>query len=246
MKAVILAAGIASRLRPLTNNTPKCLLKVGEKNILQLTIENLLANNITNLVMVTGYLEQQIKDFIAITFPQLNVTYIYNEVYDSTNNIYSLWLAKNELLGDEMLLMDSDIIFDSKIIAALLNSGYENCLALKRHNVGEEEIKVKADNNGRVLEISKIVPPSLTIGESIGIEKFCKKSLYKLFEIIDRKVVQEKMVNIFYEVAFEEMTKEGENIFIVDTTEYICMEIDTATDLQTAAEVIKKLKFTNQ
>ncbi len=246
MKAVILAAGIASRLRPLTNNTPKCLLKVGEKNILQLTIENLLANNITNLVMVTGYLEQQIKDFIAITFPQLNVTYIYNEVYDSTNNIYSLWLAKNELLGDEMLLMDSDIIFDSKIIAALLNSGYENCLALKRHNVGEEEIKVKADNNGRILEISKIVPPSLTIGESIGIEKFCKKSLYKLFEIIDRKVVQEKMVNIFYEVAFEEMTKEGEDIFIVDTTEYICMEIDTATDLQTAAEVIKKHKFTNQ
>jgi len=245
MKAVILAAGIASRLRPLTNNTPKCLLKVGEKNILQLTIENLLANNISNLVMVTGYLEQQIKDFIAITFPQLNVTYIYNEVYDSTNNIYSLWLAKNELLGDEMLLMDSDIIFDSKIIAALLNSGYENCLALKRHNVGEEEIKVKADNNGRVLEISKIVPPSLTIGESIGIEKFCKKSLYKLFEIIDRKVVQEKMVNIFYEVAFEEMTKEGEDIFIVDTTEYICMEIDTAADLQTAAEVLKKHNFTN-
>ena len=246
MKAVILAAGIASRLRPLTNNTPKCLLKVGDKNILQLTIENLLANNITELVMVTGYLEQQIKDFVATTFPQLNVTYIYNEVYDTTNNIYSLWLAKNELLGDEMLLMDSDIIFDSNIIAALINSTYENCLALKRHNVGEEEIKVKADNNGRVLEISKIVPPSLAIGESIGIEKFGVKSLYKLFEVIDRKVVHEKMVNIFYEVAFEEMIKEGEDIFIVDTTEYICMEIDTAADLHTAAEVLKKHKFTNQ
>jgi len=246
MKAVILAAGIASRLRPLTNNTPKCLLKVGDKNILQLTIENLLANNITELVMVTGYLEQQIKDFVATTFPQLKVTYIYNEVYDTTNNIYSLWLAKNELLGDEMLLMDSDIIFDSNIIASLVNSGYENCLALKRHNVGEEEIKVKADNIGRVLEISKIVPPALAIGESIGIEKFGVKSLYKLFEVIDRKVVNEKMVNIFYEVAFEEMIKEGEDIFIVDTTEYICMEIDTAADLQTAAEVLKKHKFTNQ
>ncbi len=246
MKAVILAAGIASRLRPLTNNTPKCLLKVGEKNILQLTIENLLANNINDLVIVTGYLEQQIKDFITGTFPQLNVTYIYNEVYDSTNNIYSLWLAKAALLGDEMLLMDSDIIFDSKIIAALINSGYENCLALKRHNVSDEEIKVKADNKGRVLEISKIVPPSLAIGESIGIEKFGVKSLYKLFEIIDRKVIQEKMVNIFYEKAFEEMIKEGEDIFIVDTTDYICMEIDTATDLQTAAEVLKKHKFTNQ
>jgi choline kinase len=239
MKAVILAAGIASRLRPLTDNTPKCLLKVGDKNILQLTLENLLDNNINELVMVTGYLEQQIKDFIKVNFPQLQVSYIYNEVYDTTNNIYSLWLAKEALLDDEMLLMDSDIIFDGKIIEALLHSGYENCLALKRHNVGDEEIKVKADENGRVLEISKIVPPALAAGESIGIEKFGKESLYKLFEVIDRKVVDEKMVNIFYEKAFEEMINEGENIYIVDTTDYICMEIDTAADLQTAAEVLK-------
>jgi len=239
MKAVILAAGIASRLRPLTNNTPKCLLKVGEKSILQLTLENLIANNIKELVIVTGYLEQQIKDFISANFPQFEVNYIYNEVYDSTNNIYSLWLAKDALLGNEMLLLDSDIIFDSKIIEALINSGYENCLALKRHKVGDEEIKVKADNNGRVLEISKIVEPVLAIGESIGIEKFGKKSLYKLFDIIERKVVDENMVNIFYEKAFEEFIQQGEDIFIVDTTDFICMEIDTAEDLNKAAEIIK-------
>lgn len=239
MKAVILAAGIASRLRPQTDNTPKCLLKVGDKNILQLTLENLIANNINDLIIVTGYLEQQIKDFISATFTQLNVTYIYNDVYDSTNNIYSLWLAKDALLGDDMLLMDSDIIFDGKILESLLHSGYDNCLALKRHNVGEEEIKVKVDEMGRVLEISKIVPPSLAIGESIGIEKFGKQSLYKLFEVIDRKVVEQKMVNIFYEVAFEEMIKEGEDIYVVDTTDYICMEIDTAADLKIAAEVLK-------
>ena len=109
MKAVILAAGIASRLRPLTDNTPKCLLKVGDKNILELTMDNILANNITEIIIVTGYLQQQIKDFIAKKYSQINVTYIYNNVYDSTNNIYSLWMAKDYLLGDEMLLMDSDI-----------------------------------------------------------------------------------------------------------------------------------------
>jgi len=245
MKAVILAAGIASRLRPLTNNTPKCLLKVGDKCILQLCLENLLANNIKDLVIVTGYLEQQIKDFVFIHFPQLNVEYIYNEVYDSTNNIYSLWLAKDALLGNEMLLMDSDIIFDAKIIAALMNSGYENCLALKQHNVGEEEIKVKADATGRVLEISKIVEPSLAIGESIGIEKFSAKSVNKLFEVIDRKVIKENMVNIFYEKAFEEMIEDGAAIYIVDITDYICMEIDTAADLESAAEIINKHALIN-
>ena len=87
MKAVILAAGIASRLRPLTDNTPKCLLKVGTKNILSLTIDNLISNNIIEIIIVTGYLEQQIKDFISSEYAMLNVQYIYNEVYDSTNNI---------------------------------------------------------------------------------------------------------------------------------------------------------------
>ena len=197
MKAVILAAGIASRLRPLTDNTPKCLLKAGKKPILHQTIENLLINNINQLVVVTGYLENQIKDYITANFPHLNVTYIYNEVYDTTNNIYSLWLANDVLLGDEMLLLDSDIVFDARIIDALINSGYENCLALKRHELGDEEIKVMADNKGRVLEISKIVPVEKAVGESIGIEKFGKQSLYKLFEIIEHKVVQQKMVNIF-------------------------------------------------
>jgi len=114
MKAVILAAGIASRLRPLTDNTPKCLLKVGEKNILELSIENLLSNNLREIIIVTGYLENQIRDFMRVRFPQLNISYIYNKFYSTTNNIYSLWLAKDTVLGDDMLMMDSDIVLISK------------------------------------------------------------------------------------------------------------------------------------
>jgi choline kinase len=240
MKAVILAAGIASRLRPLTDNTPKCLLQVGDKKILELTIDNIIANNIDDIIIVTGYLEQQIKSFVTEKYPQLNVTYIYNEVYDSTNNIYSLWLAKDSLTGDEMLLMDSDIIFDKDIIAKLLASGYDNCLALKRHNVQDEEIKVKAGKNGRVLEIGKEVKLSEAIGESIGIEKFGAGTLQKLFAILDRKIIIDKMVNQFYEAAFEELVEKGSDIFTVDTTDFICMEIDTAADLEAAGKLLLK------
>ena len=240
MKAVILAAGIASRLRPLTNNTPKCLLKVGDKRILELTIDNIIANNINDVIIVTGYLEEQIKDFVAASYPKLNVIYIYNEVYNSTNNIYSLWLTKDNLLGDEMLLMDSDIIFDKDIIAKLLASGYDNCLALKRHNVQDEEIKVKVDENGRVLEIGKEVKLNEAIGESIGIEKFGVETLHKLFEIIDRKIIVDKQVNQFYEAAFEELAQKGADMFIVDTTDNICMEIDTAADLEAAGKLLLK------
>ncbi len=240
MKAVILAAGIASRLRPLTNNTPKCLLKVGPKNILELTIDNLVANKIFDIVIVTGYLENQIRDFVNIRFPQLHITFYYNEFYESTNNIYSLWLARHGLHGDDMLLMDSDIVFNEKIIAKLCSSGYKNCLALKQHDVLDEEIKVRIDHNGRVLEISKEINPSEAAGESVGIEIFNREQLGELFRVVDRKVNIEKNVNQFYEVAFQEMINNNHDIYAVDITEYFCMEIDTAEDLLIAGKLYNK------
>jgi choline kinase len=237
MKAVILAAGVASRLRPLTSHTPKCLLKVGSKNILELTIENLLANKISEIVIVTGYLENQIRDFIKLRFPELNITLLYNELYESTNNIYSLWLARNALNGDDMLLMDSDIVFNWQIIEKLLSSEKKNCLALKRHELSEEEIKVRTDLGGRVLEISKEVKLSEAAGESVGIELFGREVIPALFKVIDHKVNIEKNVNQFYEAAFQELINISHEIYVVDITEYFCMEIDTPEDLKIAGEL---------
>ena len=237
MKAVILAAGIASRLRPLTNNTPKCLLKVGSKSILELTIENLVANGINEIIIVTGFLDHKIKDFLDSRFPDLDIIFCHNELYESTNNIFSLWLAKDALDGDDMLLMDSDIVFDGRIIAKLRNSGFENCLALKRHDLSDEEIKVLVDKGGRILDISKEVNPKKAAGESIGIEIFSRQLLPELFRVIDRKVNTERKVNIFYEVAFQELINENHDIFIVDVTDFFCMEIDTADDLKVAGEL---------
>ena len=232
MKTVILAAGAGSRLKPLTDHVPKCLLKVGVKCILEMTIENLLATNNSEIIIVTGYLENKIREFIRERFPYLQITYIYNKLYASTNNIYSLWLAKDEVLGNDMMMLDSDIVFDERIISKLQNSGYKNCLALKRHEVHDEEIKVKTDAHGCVIEIGKEVNVSQAEGESIGIEIFGIEALTELYFILDRKVVTEKEVNQFYEAAFQELS--DNNLFIVDTTEYFCMEIDTEEDLKIA------------
>ena len=98
MKAVILAAGIASRLRPLTDTTPKCLLKVGERCLLQRAFDALLQNGFREFVIVTGYRQQQIVNFLEANYPALEVTFIYNEKYASTNNIYSLWLCCQGLM----------------------------------------------------------------------------------------------------------------------------------------------------
>lgn len=238
MKAVILAAGIASRLRPLTDNTPKCLLKVGEKSILGMALENLSANGINEIVIVTGYLGHMIRDFVSREYNSLNVTFRHNEFYTTTNNIYSLWLAAGDVGDQSFLMMDSDIVFDPRVIKAIIDSGYTSCLALKRYQVAEEEIKVRTDDRGCVREISKEVDPGAAAGESVGIEVFGKDLSAELFSAIKRLVVDERNVNIFYEVAFQDLADRGRDIFTVDITDYFCMEIDTAADLKAAAEIL--------
>jgi choline kinase len=235
MKGVILAAGTASRLRPLTNDKPKCLLPIGGEAILGRTLDNLSAAGIDEIVIVTGYLAPLVRRYAAEKFPGLRLTFIHNDVYAATNNIYSLWLAKEEVFRSGMLLLDSDIIFDGKILEALLDSGHADCLAVKTNIIlGGEEIKVTVDGRGRILEIGKDVPSSQAIGESIGIEKFGPAGLELLFAVIDRKIVIEKNVNEFYEAAFQEVIDRGGDIYAVDVGKYKAIEIDTVEDIRTA------------
>lgn len=244
MQAIILAAGIASRLRPLTNNTPKCLLKLAGKTILERTISNLLFNGINDLVIVTGYLQEQIKYFISCQFPSLNVKYVFNDQYEVTNNIYSLWLTKQEVGGDEFILLDSDIIFDQKIISLLCSSPYQNVLALRcDNNLSMEEIKVSLNNDNSIKEIGKEVSLKNAIGESIGIEKFGHTLSKKLFQLLDKMILEEDQINIFYEAAFQRLIDSDEKIYTEDVGNLKCIELDTPEDLQKAEkEIIFYLK----
>lgn len=241
MKAVILAAGIASRLRPLTDNTPKCLLKLGGKSILERTIDNLINNSVEELIIVTGYLEEKIKSFISQSYPSLKVTFIYNDVYDSTNNIYSLWLIKDHVKNTNILLLDSDIIFDRRIVQLLLNSGPGNFLAVRSGNdIDDEEMKVITKRDKVVTKISKIIDPALATGESIGIEKFEAGFLDILFEKLFHRVVTEGRENDFYEAAFQDAIDDGQKIYAVDVGNYRCIEVDTAEDMENAEKMVAK------
>jgi choline kinase len=238
-----LAAGVSARLRPLTNNTPKCLLKIGGKTILERTLDNLLAYDLNDIIIVTGYLQDQIRKFVTIRYPKLNVTYIFNDKYDTTNNIYSLWMTKSLVMNNKVLLMDSDILFDKKILGLLLNSEYSNCVALRSdHRLTDEEIKVRLKSDKSISEISKTVNLKQAIGESIGIEKFDAEFINKLFEILDKKILVENKVKIFYEAGFQEAINEGNKIYAVDIGSLKCIELDFVEDIEKASrEVIQYL-----
>lgn len=99
MQAVILAAGTASRLRPLTEHCPKCLLQIGGKTLLERTIEAITGSGINEITVVTGYLKDMIVTFLNEHYPNLTFHFIHNEDYASTNNIFSLWLARTQVEG---------------------------------------------------------------------------------------------------------------------------------------------------
>ncbi len=235
MHAVILAAGIASRLRPLTDTTPKCLLKVKSKPILGMMIENLSLSGIEHFVLVTGYLEDQIYRFIKENYPAMKVTFISNKPFASTNNIYSLWLTKDIVKSKNFLLLDGDIVFDRKIIDLLLHGRHHSALALRTNgHVGEEDVKVMTGQNGFVKEINKTMNPAEAAGESIGIELFLEDSSARLFDELQLMMEREKKVNVWYEEAFQRIINLGTKIAAVDVGDLKCMELDTVEDFRIA------------
>lgn len=238
MKAVILAAGIASRLRPLTNTTPKCLLKIGERCLLERAFDALIQNGFDEFVIVTGYRQQQIVDFLEAHYPQQKTTFIYNERYESTNNIYSLWLTRSYVDKENILLLDSDIVFDPQIVAGLLDSDKDDILALNRHELGAEEIKVIVDEEQKVVEISKVCSIADAIGESIGIEKMSASYTKALFRELEVMIEKEGLDNIFYERAFERLIPQGHSFYVIDTTQFFSAELDTVEDFEQAQRLI--------
>ena len=238
MKAVILAAGVASRLRPLTDNMPKCLLKVNGKTLLERTLDNFIDNGISDFLIVTGYLQNMIIDFVTANYPKINVKFIENKDYSTTNNIYSLYLAEEFAKGEDFILSDSDILFSKDIISALLSDKSPNVLAMNRHELGEEEIKIISDNERNVLEISKVCSIEKAVGESVGLEKMSANYSVALYKELHQMIDNEGLSNVFYEKCFERLIPQCYIFKYLDTTDFFSMEIDTVEDYNKIKDLI--------
>ena len=235
MKAIILAAGMASRLRPLTLHTPKSLLTIDGKSLLQRSMDALIQNGIKDFVIVTGYLHEKIEAFVKEQYADtISVKFIYNNVYDSTNNIYSLWLARPEAEGEDFLLLDSDLLYDPQIITEVMANKAANVLTLIKHDLGEEEMKVVTDADGVIKEINKTCNPSDAAGESLGIEKIGKEYSAALYKELEVMMNTEHLENKFYELAFERLIPQGHTYNVLDVSHLFSCELDTVEDFENA------------
>jgi choline kinase len=143
-----------------------------------------------------------------------------------------------EYIKDAFVLLDSDILFQREIIKRLTDSSHECCLAVNCHKCGEEEIKIVVDDKYRVSEISKTIHPRSALGESIGIEFFSGNGKDKMFETLHKRVISENRINEWYEASFQEWIDNGGDLYAVDISDYLAMEVDFPEDIKSAEEII--------
>ena len=261
MIGVILAAGMAKRLRPLTDTKPKCLLEVGGKTLLQRTVDAMSSAGVTEFLVVTGYRASMIRDFLAsyippssLLLPPSSVTsiphscvpsvasgkpittrFLDNPDYEHNNNIFSLWLAMKELHGQKVLLMDSDILCDPEAVRRVARQEC-SALAMQRHELGEEEMKIVVDDDFHITEISKTCRVEDAVGESVGIEKMTSDYTEAIYQELRKMILDEGLIDIFYERAFERLIPQGHTFKVVDTTDLFSYELDTPEDFKRATD----------
>jgi choline kinase len=239
-KAVILAAGVGSRIRPLTDDCPKSLLSVSGMPILKRMIRNCLNCGISEFVVVLGYLEERIKSFVYDAFPELQVTFIVNDKYGETNTGYSLMLAEQALDGTGFIKFDADVVFDSEILRRLISCEFESALCIDRDiQLDAEEVKVIVDDQLRVLQVSKTIDPNTALGESIGIEKISAETARLLFAELTQMMTHDAHLQDYYEAAYEQLMAQGTRFHALDITGLDWTEIDSHDDLSTANKMFK-------
>ena len=134
MQAVILAAGMGKRLGEYTKNNTKCMVEVNGEKLIDRVIKQLGGLNLKRLVLVVGYQGEKLKNYIGDRYDDvIKIEYIENPVYDKTNNIYSLALAKNVLCEDDTLLLESDIIFEDRVLQTIVENPYPNLALVDKY-----------------------------------------------------------------------------------------------------------------
>lgn len=233
--AVILAAGVGSRLGPLTDRSAKSLMSVGGSVILERIIRNCLSCGISQFVLVLGHRADDIKQFVDKTFRGIRVTYVINDRYRDTNSGYSLMLASTVVGTAEFIKFDADVVFDTKILRALVDSNLPNVVCIDRDiALADAAVKVITDDDMRVCEMGKTVDPGTARGELIGIEKISAVTGPLLFAELKAMMEGAAHAQEYYQAAYSRLVDKRIPFHALDITGMKWTKIDTVEDLAAA------------
>ncbi len=233
--ALLLAAGTGSRLLPLTQKSPKCLTLVNETSILERLIKSLNQHGFKRLIVVTGHLEGCIRDFLKTRAGNIEIEYVFSPLYKTTNNIYSLWMAR-KIINEPFMLIESDLVFDPSLLKEML---YPDRIAISQIkpwmngstvtlNPSDNVIAFHSDAKNRLDEIKY---------KTVNIYSLSVSSWYRVIEKLNSYILAGR-VNDYYEVVFRQMVAEKSlSLRAVHFDHKPWYEIDTMEDLASAEKL---------
>ena len=243
MKAVILAAGQGTRLRPLTDNLPKCLVQVRGKTLLQYALESLDQVGIRHCVIVVGYLCDMVRQQYGNRFGNVRLTYIENHRYMETNNIYSFWLGRHEL-DDDVLLLECDLLFEKELLGDVIKTRYPDVAVVDSFQRPMDGTVILAENdmaNSMVLKSQQGTDFDYSSAlKTVNIYRLSQPTMrHQFLPLMDRYVTQ-GLVNHFYEAVMAQLIAQGDlGLAVLHTKNRRWAEIDTQEDLQEAERLFQ-------
>ena len=236
-RAIVLAAGIGTRLNPMTNGLPKCLVRFGDRSLIDMQVEALLAAGVDDIVLVVGYEADQVRRHCR---PLPAVRFVENPDFGSTNSIYSLWLAR-AFLDCETFLFNCDIVFHPLLIERMLGGDRPNAIAVDSHAppvAGEMNVRIR--ETGAVAAIGKDLDPSICQAQSVQLARFDSSGARSVASEVER-LVGGRRKDVFPTSAYGPLIERGE-LFAVEGGDLPWAEIDSVDDYNAAvASVLPRL-----
>lgn len=232
--AVLLVAGMGSRLRPLTNDMPKALVAINGQSILERAVTALRAHGVRKYVFATGYRQDSVR--AAVAGLGIDAVFCHNPAFETTQNSISLLHCRAALTGAGFYKLDGDVLFDAQVLQRLDRAVAELSVAVDGSKpLDAEAMKAVVDRQGHILKFGKALSVHEAYGESIGIERVATSMSEALFEAILALQVS-GVVDRYYEDVYSELILSGQiTAKAADVGDLSWAEVDNAQDLARAA-----------
>lgn len=239
MRAVLLAAGLGSRLLPLTRNTPKSLIDLGEGfTLLERQLGALVDGGVDDVVIVTGYKALQIEaKILDLEVP--TVTTVFNPFFRTSNNAVSAWFGMRDL-SEDVMLINGDDVFSCAIVERLVEfDGSIGMAVSRKDSYDEDDMKVRIEG-GLVADVRKSLRISETDAESIGMTVYRGAGLSVMQNELDAMMRNEDDHQLFYLEALRRVAAAGERIVPIECSPHEWAEIDFHPDLEFVQDVVAR------
>lgn len=242
MQAIILAAGMGRRLGEFTQHDTKAMLKVNGVRLIDRMLLHLKQLPLSRVVIVIGYEGKHLRDYVSEQYPDMRIEFVENKIFDKTNNIYSLWLAREYLSDEDSILLESDLIFDDTVLKKAFESPYQACALVSKYEAWMDGTMVRINDEN---DIVNFIPKKdfkytdiNTYYKTVNIYKFSRDFIVNHYLPFLEAYIKVLGENEYYEQVLRVMTLiDGSGIKALEISSKRWYEIDDIQDLRIAETI---------